>query len=165
MILQFSDLISKRERVKAIDYSFDMGCVDHEGEKIKATEPVKVKGNFSLDEGLLELNVDVDSVLDLSCSRCLEIFSYPIHISVNERFTNNLSDEDDDSIFVDSDTIDITEIIANNIISALPIKRLCSENCKGLCQQCGTNLNKKQCSCDNNEIDIRLAKLNDLFSK
>jgi hypothetical protein len=60
MILQFSDLISKRERVKAIDYSFDMGCVDHEGEKIKATEPVKVKGNFSLDEGLLELNVDVD---------------------------------------------------------------------------------------------------------
>lgn len=165
MILQFSDLISKRERVKAIDYAFDMGSVDHEGEKIKAIEPVKVKGKFSFDEGLLELNVDVDTVLDLSCSRCLEIFSYPIHISVNERFTNNLSDEDDDSIFVDGDTIDITEIIANNIISALPIKRLCSENCKGLCQQCGTNLNKKQCSCDNNEIDIRLAKLNDLFSK
>lgn len=165
MILQFSDLISKRERVKPLDFTLDLDAFNYEGESIKAVEPVKVKGKLSFNEGLLELDVDVETVLELSCSRCLEIFSYPIHISVNERFTNNLSDEDDDLIFIDSDTIDITEIIVNNIISALPIKRLCNDNCKGLCQQCGTNLNKKQCSCDNNDIDIRLAKLNDLFSK
>ena len=44
-------------------------------------------------------------------------------------------------MFIDSDTLDITEIIENSIISTLPIKRLCKEDCKGLCSKCGANLN------------------------
>ena len=52
----------------------------------------------------------------------------------------------------------------NNILLTLPIKRLCKEDCKGLCQQCGNNLNLSTCQCDNDDIDPRLAKLKDLFS-
>ena len=68
-------------------------------------------------------------------------------------------------MFVDGDTLDITEIIENSIISTLPIKRLCKEDCKGLCSQCGTNKNVKECQCDNFDVDIRLAKLRELFGE
>ncbi|SUY61625.1 ribosomal protein L32 family protein [Clostridium sporogenes] len=62
-----------------------------------------------------------------------------------------------------NEAIDVTEVIENNIIIELPIKRLCKKNCKGLCQQCGANLNFSKCKCEK-DIDPRLAKLKDFFS-
>lgn len=166
MILQILDLLSKRERNKQVNYTFNMNELTFEGEVIKSLSPVTVNGMLTVSEDIMTLDVDVTTDLELRCSRCLENFSYPINIKVNEKFTNNKdkAEDDDDIIPVDGDKLDITEIIVNNIISTLPIKRLCSENCKGLCQQCGTNLNTEQCSCDIGDVDIRLAKLKDLFA-
>ena len=65
---------------------------------------------------------------------------------------------------MNSDVIDITEIVEKAIISTLPIKRLCKEDCKGLCQSCGANLNKEECSCNNEDIDLRLADLKALLN-
>ncbi|WP_341458640.1 DUF177 domain-containing protein [Clostridium tetanomorphum] len=102
--------------------------------------------------------------MELTCSRCLEKFSKDIEIEVNEKFSSDNANKDDDYIFIDSDAIDITEIIENNITLSLPIRRLCKEECKGLCQTCGTNLNHSRCNCKNEDIDPRLAKLKELFS-
>ena len=68
-------------------------------------------------------------------------------------------------MFVDGDTLDITEIIENSIISTLPIKRLCKEDCNGLCSQCGANKNVENCSCLDYDVDVRLAKLRELFGE
>jgi uncharacterized protein len=85
-------------------------------------------------------------------------------MTIEEKFTtNDKANKDDDLIFINSDTLDITEIIENNIILTLPIKRLCKEDCKGLCHKCGTNLNFSTCHCNDDDIDPRLAKLKDLF--
>lgn len=65
-------------------------------------------------------------------------------------------------MLLEDEVIDVTEVIENNIIIELPIKRLCKENCKGLCQQCGVNLNFSKCKCEK-DIDPRLAKLKDFF--
>ncbi|GIM27839.1 hypothetical protein CPJCM30710_05050 [Clostridium polyendosporum] len=166
MILQISDLLSKRERTKQVIYTFNMNELTFDGEVIKSLVPVTVNGILTVSADIVALDVDVTTDLELCCSRCLKNFSYPINIKVNEKFTNNKStaENDDDIILADGDKLDITEIIVNNIISTLPIKRLCSESCKGLCQQCGTDLNTKRCSCDIGDVDIRLAKLKDLFA-
>ncbi|MFU7517951.1 DUF177 domain-containing protein, partial [Clostridium sp. HCS.1] len=89
--------------------------------------------------------------MKLHCTRCLEAFIYPIDIDIEERFTNNKEIHDEEQfIFVDSDTFDIAKTVENIIISTLPIKRLCADRCKGLCHQCGKNLNEGSCPCETN---------------
>lgn len=82
---------------------------------------------------------------------------------MDEKFTNNSNQEDDSIAYVEGDELDVAEAVVENVISTLPIKRLCSIDCKGLCQKCGIDLNKETCQCDNEEIDLRMAKLMDLF--
>ncbi|MDZ7548240.1 YceD family protein, partial [Clostridium perfringens] len=88
----------------------------------------------------------------------------PIDIDIEERFTNNKELQDNEEIiFVDSNTLDIAEIVESISISTLPIKRLCTDDCNGLCYQCGKNLNEGSCQCETNDVDLRLAKLQELF--
>ena len=165
MIIKFSDLLAKGSRNKEIKLSFEFQPVKFEGEEIKAVSMVDVNGQVNSKDEILELKAHIKTNLELTCSRCLDTFIYPIDVDIEERFTNDPDLEDDGIMFVDGDTIDITEIIENCIISTLPIKRLCKEDCKGLCSQCGTNKNVKECQCDNFDVDIRLAKLRELFGE
>ena len=82
---------------------------------------------------------------------------------MDEKFTNNSNQEDDSIAYVEGDELNVAEAVVENVISTLPIKRLCSIDCNGLCQKCGIDLNKETCQCDNEEIDLRMAKLMDLF--
>ena len=97
----------------------------------------------------IDLTGSMETELLLACSRCLETFSYSINIELNEKLSKTLNSEDEDIIFIKNDRLDLDEIVENNIISMLPIKRLCNKDCKGLCHQCGINLNHSTCKCDN----------------
>ncbi|AZV56272.1 DUF177 domain-containing protein [Clostridium sp. AWRP] len=164
MKLSVSDLLSEEVVTKNINVTVkEKGFYDG-SEYIKLLEPLKFSGTLSKEGDILLLEGKINTLLELTCSRCLSKFSYAVNIDITERFTNNNKEnKDDEAIFIDSNIIDITEIIENNIILILPIKRLCSENCKGLCQQCGTNLNNSKCQCKSDDIDPRLAKLKDMF--
>ena len=165
MIIQFSDLISTKKRKKEINVTYELAPLYFDGEKIEAAEAVNLVGNIISVEDVLTLKASIKTKLKLNCSRCLEAFIYPIDIDIEERFTNDPDLEDDGIMFVDGDTIDITEIIENCIISTLPIKRLCKEDCKGLCSVCGANKNVENCSCLDYDVDVRLAKLRELFGE
>ena len=165
MIIKFSDLLAKGGRNKEIKLSFEFQPVKFEGEEIKAVSMVDVNGQVNSKDEVLELKAHVKTNLELTCSRCLDTFIYPIDIDIEERFTNNKELENEEIMFVDGDTLDITEIIENSIISTLPIKRLCKEDCKGLCSQCGVNKNLENCSCLDYDVDVRLAKLRELFGE
>lgn len=167
MKINFSDLLSKKIRRKKVDELFEVKEITFEDEKIKFLTPVKVTGEISFNEDIVSLDLHVDTKLELKCSRCLENFSYNISFDMDDKFTNNKNNEGDQSdevTFINSDTLDIAEIVETNIISTLPIKRLCSEECKGLCHVCGTNLNKSNCNCNRDDIDLRFAALKDFFT-
>ena len=51
------------------------------------------------------------------------------------------------------DKIDLTEDVIDYSKLAIPMKKLCKDDCKGLCIKCGTNLNQEKCSCNNEEMD------------
>jgi uncharacterized protein len=164
MKIQFSDLISKRERKKSISYKFSLEPFYFEGDKIKPVSDVEVTGEAASDNEIVVIKARIKSELELICSRCLEAFIYPVDIDIEERFTTdaNLLDEEDVT-FVDDDVLDIMGIVEASIISTLPIKRLCREDCKGLCQSCGVNLNRETCNCNNDDYDPRLEGLRALF--
>ncbi|MDD2499121.1 MAG: DUF177 domain-containing protein, partial [Desulfitobacteriaceae bacterium] len=66
--------------------------------------------------------------------------------------------------FYEGDKIDILPQVLQTILLELPMKVLCREDCKGLCPVCGTNLNIKECRCERESIDPRLAALKNLLN-
>ena len=70
---------------------------------------------------------------------------------------------DDEVILLDSGNIDLSEVTDRAFVGSIPIKYLCSEDCKGLCSVCGANLNRESCSCEEDNIDPRLAKLKEFI--
>lgn len=164
MNINISEVLAKKTTFKNFSLILteeDLFSTDNE---IKLNKPFKLEARVTLVGDILHLDGDLKGQLLLPCSRCIEDFTYEVNMEIHEEFTNNTDNKDDNIIFIESDSIDITEIIENNILLAMPIKRLCSENCKGLCQKCGANLNISTCNCDNEQVDPRLSALKNFFS-
>ena len=165
MKIDVFDLTSKKIINQPVDLCLEIDKLYDGYEYINFSKPIILKGSFSLVEDIIILNGRLTTEFTIACSRCLENFNYPIDIEVKEQFSRNKENEDADVILIESDKLDITDIIENNIYLALPFARLCKENCKGLCQNCGIDLNHSTCSCEDLSVDLRLAKLKELFSE
>ena len=165
MIIDISDLIRKKKVKKEVSYSFELKSFDHFGDLIEFADSVKVDGIISIDSDIIYLDGVLDVKLKFICSRCLKDFIYPLQIAIHEVFSTNLEivKNDDEIIFINNDNLDISEIAEANILMSLPIKKLCKDDCMGLCQHCGTDLNFSTCNCKNVLTDERLSKLKDLF--
>jgi uncharacterized protein len=107
--------------------------------------------------------------LELTCSRCLEVFVAPVAVDFDLLLapapdalaadSEELSSADLDLDFYHGETVDLEEILREQIILAVPLKPLCLENCRGLCPRCGADLNRETCSCQPEESDSLLAPL------
>jgi len=99
-----------------------------------------------------------------NCYRCGEKTNQVLKFEFEEKFLPANSIENSDSIetyvFV-GDKIDITKMVEDNLLTALPHQFLCKEDCKGLCPQCFANLNTQTCACKP-LIHNAFACLNDL---
>ena len=65
---------------------------------------------------------------------------------------------------VDSEEMDITADVRDELLVELPMNPLCGEECQGLCPVCGADLNRGQCDCLNQKIDARLSALGTLLN-
>lgn len=165
MKIDVSDLIKKKSAEKTIDLDVELEGFDYDYEYMKIIDPIQFRGQLDMLGDYFELKGKITGTIELTCSRCLVRYPHELNIEVDDKFSNDQEtvDRDVNIIFMDSDTLDITEIVLGNIILSLPIKRLCKEACKGLCPQCGTDLNNSSCGCINEEVDPRLEKLKDFF--
>ncbi|MDP4087947.1 MAG: DUF177 domain-containing protein [Bacillota bacterium] len=163
MYIDVNDISKRKDVCKAINISIKPDDILKEDSEIKVLDNIDFEGKIYMDEDIFYLDGKISGLLALTCSRCLEGFDFPLNIEMHEKLSLVPNDEDDSIIFVDSDKINLNELIENNILMSLPFKKLCSEDCKGLCQSCGSNLNREKCDCENGNVDPRLAKLKDLF--
>jgi uncharacterized protein len=129
-----------------------------------------VKGKLSLtrtDRSILVRGV-VDSEVELTCSRCLNQFSCPLKLNIEEEYfpTTDVnsgaslpSSGDPDRFTIDErHVLDLTEALRQSAVLAIPMKPLCREDCAGLCPSCGRNLNLGPCNCPPREtvsVDIK----------
>ncbi|MBP2031626.1 uncharacterized protein J2Z42_000291 [Clostridium algifaecis] len=166
MKLDVSDLLEKDLFTKELDLILEEDSFYDGSEHIDVVKPIKFSGSLEKTGDIFVLKGEVDTVLKLTCSRCLKKFDYAVNIEIYEKFTDSeMINKDEDIIFINNGYIDINEILENNIILTLPIKRLCKKDCKGLCPKCGTNLNDSTCNCKKDEVDPRWAELKNMFSK
>ena len=108
--------------------------------------------------------------LTIPCERCLKPVLSQIDISFDKELDMNKSAEEkirenDEECFVSDFSLDTDVLIHNEILMNLPMKVLCSADCKGICHRCGANLNDGPCRCQNTELDSRMSKILDVFNQ
>jgi len=96
-------------------------------------------------EGLL-LQVTAEAKVETTCVRCLDEFFLPVEVQFEELYQfPSRRREETDLILPQDGYIDLNPLYREYLILAMPIKRLCQEDCKGLCVICGANLNETTC--------------------
>ena len=166
------DLTRYRQPVTSFSRTFQPQEVGDEGEAYRIVAPVEVAFDVHKDKDKFRLVGHVKTELELSCSRCLEPFRFPVDADFDLRFlpASEMVTEDEREVpeadlgtsYYRDDKIDLNELLREQFYLALPMKPLCREECKGLCPQCGTNLNTGTCDCSPVWEDPRLAPLKDL---
>jgi uncharacterized protein len=139
------------------------------GEDFAVVAPVSLAFDIYKDKDQFRLVGGVQTTLELPCSRCVEPFTSPVDASFDLRYhprTQNVGEgerevEEDDlsTSFYEDETIDLGQLIREQLYLSLPMKPLCRDACNGLCPQCGTNLNRGTCDCRRDWEDPRLAPL------
>ncbi len=133
-------------------------------------KPVKVGLSVSKSGAQLICRGKVETSARLECSRCLSVYDQPVisdlDFVVDFAEDQQKANSDEDNYFAvdpSSGFIQIDNMVREAILLALPLKPLCSEDCKGLCPICGTDLNKSGCGCIKRETDPRWEKLKGLL--
>lgn len=106
----------------------------------------------------------------MPCDRCLESVEIPFKLEFDEELdlakTESECTEDlDEQPYVSGYNLDVDRLLSNELLLNLPMKVLCREDCKGICNRCGANLNYTECTCDRSSPDPRMSVIQDLFQK
>lgn len=134
---------------KEFSYELDMsGYEDFAGNK-PFKEPVKVSGSVVNKAGLVKLHVETESDYHTQCDRCCLPVCEHLNVPFDNVLTNVMTGEGENGDIIDvrDNELDVDKLVQANIILNIPMKHLCRENCKGLCPNCGKNLNDGECEC------------------
>jgi uncharacterized protein len=167
------DLTRYRQPLNQFSRTFQPDEVGQEGDAYRIVAPVHLDFELHKDKDKFRLAGKAQAELELMCSRCLEPFLMPVDSSFDLRFLpatemaaddeREVQEEDLETSYYRDDQIDLNELLREQFYLALPMKPLCREDCKGLCAQCGTNLNTGTCACATQWEDPRLAPLKGLI--
>lgn len=141
---------------------------------LDVTEPLTGKVRFvRTDDGIL-VTGHLQAEARVPCGRCLASVAVPVEFDLEEEFRPSVDiltgaalpveDGEDKVTRMDGHHIlDLTEVIRQDLLLALPVSPLCNPHCRGLCPECGADLNKGPCSCQREGGDPRLAVLRELL--
>jgi uncharacterized protein len=108
----------------------------------------------------------------MECARCLGEFTTELSGSADFVVCSQIKTDGQEDVPDDEDRVyfkgtefkvDVTEPVRQAMVLAVPLKPLCSEDCKGLCAMCGANLNHETCACEREQSDPRWEGLKGLF--
>jgi uncharacterized protein len=166
------DLTRFRQPLGHFSRTFQPAEVALDGDPYRIVEPVQLAFEVHKDKERFRLVGSVMTELELPCSRCLESYRMPVNASFDLRYhpasemsqaeESEVGADDLETSYYQDDQIDLNELMREQFYLALPMKPLCREGCKGLCAQCGTNLNTGTCDCGPAWEDPRLAPLKQL---
>lgn len=164
MIIDLEPIFNIEGESCDFDYPLDLSGESFVGFEPFKT-PIKVKGIVANRTGVVEIKAVASFVLDIACDRCAKELKVPLNIDINHTLVKDLNDDDNfELLLIDEFQFDLDTLVTEDIFLNLPAKFLCSEDCKGLCPACGSDLNEGKCSCKK-AIDPRLEVLAQLLDK
>ncbi len=165
MILDLSPVMNFEG--KKVNFDAKLGFENASDLGFDFQKPAEVSGSIVNIGGSLELSAKVRASLIFECDRCCEEFIEDFECSFTEVLKKESGLESDDknpdAIYFEGNSLELDDIVLNNILVELPLKHLCKASCKGLCADCGQNLNHGECKCDTRTSDPRFDVLDKFF--
>ena len=130
-------------------------------------DPVMASGIVRNTAGVLMMKGSIQTRLYGVCDRCASEFEREIEFPIDVVLVTELANEDNEDEWVfplEGDSANLEEIVRTVFVLNMDSKLLCEPDCKGLCCQCGKNLNEGSCNCQK-ELDPRFAALRQLLEK
>jgi len=126
--------------------------------------PVNFKGRLLNENGIIKLDGRLTTDYTVKCCRCLKELKRKLDIGINEIFVEKNAQTDSDTYTYEGNYIEIDKVLIDNIVLNLPMKQLCSEECRGFCPKCGSNLNERECGCKDDYINPQMEVLKKFFN-
>lgn len=169
MSIDLSSFIDQAEKVMSFDGEISKEKAIINSSEFKIVSPIIYNGSIYKIEGYYSINLNIIYEYETKCARCLKQTVKKLKTSFDGKLVEegNNKDvlEDDNIVLYSNNFLDIDKYVLSEISSSLPMKTLCTDKCKGICLKCGTDLNKNNCDCIEDNTDPRFEKLKDLFVK
>lgn len=169
MIIELLNVVS---RPKMVELTFTGDEIDLDISDAKLKGVANLFGEIVRVDGKAHVRGKIVAEVLIDCTRCLVPVAKEFEILFDDVFVDPADEPVEDEIILDSDSldesiaidgkIDLTEVVREQIILALPDQVYCTNECKGLCPKCGSNRNLINCSCIEQEIDPRWSALKNL---
>ncbi|HEX4999328.1 MAG TPA: DUF177 domain-containing protein [Terriglobia bacterium] len=161
----------------ALDGRLEPGEIDFSPEGVRQVGPLAWKLGAEKAGDEIRITGSIETVIDTTCSRCLE----PARVNVARSFDLfflerdrqmfdedvevELGEEDTRTAFFSGTELQIADILREQVLLALPMKALCALDCKGLCPECGANLNVNACGCARERFSPHMDQLLEIKRK
>jgi len=166
------DLNKINEPVHTIDGIFAPEEIGLDEEMMVIKDQIEFTGTVEKHSYQIDINGNIKGKAELNCSRCLKPLETQLDVSFTSSYVSSefesrekeieISGDDLNVDFYQSEEIDLAKLIREQIILNTPQTALCKLDCAGLCQICGENKNEKKCDCSEREIDPRFKVLENL---
>ena len=171
MQIHLSDISSSEGKVIKTQVAFEMDNITFQMGKfpVLAKEPVNLTITNTGNK-VVEVEGETCITVGIPCDRCLEDTPVEIPLQIMRKIDMKLSDEErmnelDESSYLTGMDLDVDRLVYLEVLMSWPLKVLCKEDCKGMCSQCGKNLNDGPCECVEEPKDPRMAAISDIFRK
>jgi uncharacterized protein len=156
------------------DVQLEPGTLDFLDPKIRQKGVLRASGEASLaSEMLAEIRVKghVEVDMEADCDRCLEPAAFPVvsdFVLLYRPMEEGMGDEhpvepdEAEMGFYEGESVELNDVLREHVLLALPMQRLCSESCNGICPVCGQNRNQQPCECQSEAVADRWAALKQL---
>ena len=142
--------ISKALKYPGQEYAFEAQLELEEMEVLN--DPVRfddvvVKGEYFGTGDQVSIRGEVVSTVTSRCAKCLEPVVLTLNAEMDALYARQCDPDDPDLYPFEGSKADLTDAVRDALLLELPYRFLCSEDCKGLCSNCGINLNLGTCTC------------------
>jgi|SRR5438128_7436009 len=172
MFLSIKEMEVRKVR---FDETFEPGQIDFSGAEIEQAGPLHVEGVAEFlanTEGEIRIQGNLAVTMRSLCDRCLSEAQFPLHsrfdlfyrpMTVIAREEEVEIDEGEAEIgFYEGGGMELEDILREQILLLLPMQKVCSDECQGICPVCGRNRNEVQCGCKVVPADDRWGALRNL---
>lgn len=169
MFMNLTDVFTSEGKDREESVCFEADEISYMGNTYRILEksPVRLKcSNIGTGKALVCGGAEI--VFSIPCDRCLKEVRVPVVVSFEEEAISpeaiQEENEQEEQSFLKGYELDVEALVNNEILVNMPVKVLCKPDCKGICKQCGHDLNEGGCGCDTFVPDPRMAAIKDIFN-
>lgn len=171
MLIDLSEILSLEGKTKVVEAPVSMNSFQSKLGNFPVVKKEPVIVNITnTGRKVLDIRTSGSVSLAIPCDRCLKEVVVDFPFETERELDMKASEEDrikdlDEINYITGCSLDIEQLVHNEILIRWPLRVLCKEDCKGICSHCGKDLNEGACSCEQDSLDPRMAAIRDIFSK